>query len=957
MKTRWIATVPLFLLAIQTPVFGQAATDQPANSAAATTYPIRLSTSKMLYGDVPGSPQRVNSLPMGIAWSPDHRYLAVVNAGYGTVQSNYEQSIALLDTRTGKITDNPDPRFVVEAAQTLYNGIAFSSDGKELYVSVDSLSAPEEHNASHTGNGVLVYKVENDGRLTPEREIYIPLQKLAGSRTQNLIGQPVPKGMAISAPTGLTVIKTSHGDELLVADEFSDDALLIDATSGRILHRFDLADRDFVPATYPISVVASRDGRRGWVGLWNASEVVELDLTTGKILSRLALLPPKKAIGSSSHPVSLALSPNGRTLYVALANRDDVAQVRLTGDAMHVERIFSTRLPGQIYFGAIPDCVAVSPDGKTIYVADMGGDNVAVIHPFAKTHPVAGFIPTEWLTTAVAVDGSDVYVATGKGKGTGPNNMPQALPKHPSPFHPRLNFHTPDTYIPTLLHGSLATLTLPEIHANLAAYTRETVRNNMMDAEQKHIVFAVGGHPITHVIYIIKENRSYDQILGDLGVGNGDPSLTMYGWKITPNEHRLALRFGVLDNFYVSGEVSGNGHVWSNAAITSDYTEFDWQQAYRGDERLYDFEGVVANGIPLKEGISNVDTPESGYIWGDMTAHHKSIYHFAEYISSTFCNAKIGQAPIINPRLGTPEPMHYCKRPYILKGQPIPAMYGGGISKYPWKIPLLYKNTATMPQLVGRFDPNYPDFNLSFPDQLRVNDFMRHFNKWVAAVKANKPDPMPDFVQLRLPDDHTAGTRPGMPTPQASVADNDLAVGRVVDAVSHSPYWNNTAILILEDDAQNGADHVDAHRSIAFVISKYAPHRSKPVVDSHFYTTASMLHTAEDLMGVPPMNNNDAFAPVMQEEFDGKGNQPPYNADYRNEKNGLIYTANTIHSYGAQASMKMDFQHEDKANPAILNVILWKQAMGNKPVPSSLAKAYKAAMRQPNPYVDKDDDK
>ena len=954
MRTRWIAVFPLVLFAMQAPMFGQAARAHGQAPMRAEEYPIKLPTSKMLYGDVPGSPQRINSLPMGIAWSPDHRYLAVVNAGYGTVQSNYEQSITLLDTRTGKVTDNPDPRFVVQAAQTLYNWIAFSSDGKELYVSADSLSAPERHDASHTGNGVLVYRVDG-GKLTPERELYIPLQKLADGRTQNPVGRPVPAGMATPAPTGLAVVKTNHGDELLVADEFSDDALLMDAASGKIMERFDLADHDFVPSTYPISVAVSRDGKRGWVGLWNASEMAELDLTTGKVVGKVSLLPPKVDTGTSSHPVSLALSPDGRMLYVALANRDEVAQVRLDGNGMRVERYFSTRLPGQIYFGAIPDCVAVSPDGKTLYVADMGGDNVAVIHPFAK-RPVAGFIPTEWLTTAVAVDGSDVYIATGKGKGSGPNDMAQAPAPHPSPFVKR-QYHNKSTYIPTLLHGSLATLSRKHIDERLDEYTHETVHNNMMEAEQRHIVFAVGGHPIRHVIYIIKENRTYDQILGDLGVGNGDPALTMYGWKITPNQHRLALQFGVLDNFYDSGEVSGDGHVWSNAAISSDYTEFNWQQNYRGGQRLYDFEGVVADKVPLNEGISNVDTPESGYIWGDLAAHGKTLYHFAEFIHSTFCNLKPGQMPMVNPRLGTPEATHYCKQPFILPGGKIPAMYGGGVSKYPWKIPLLYKNTATMPQLVGHFDPYYPDFNLSFPDQLRVNEFLRHFRKWVVAVKAGRPDPMADFVQLRLPDDHTAGTRPGMPTPQASVADNDLAVGRVVDAVSHSPYWNDTAILILEDDAQNGADHVDAHRSTALVISKYAPHDEKPMVDSTFYTTASMLHTAEDLMGIPPMNNNDAFAPVMEKEFEGKGNQPPYNADYRNEKNGLIYQENTIHSYGAQASMKMDFQHEDKANPAILNVILWKQAMGNKPVPASLEKAYQAAMRSRNPYAAKDDDR
>jgi DNA-binding beta-propeller fold protein YncE len=915
---------------------------------------IPLPTSKMIYGDVPGSPQRVNSLPMGVAWSPNHRYLAVVNAGFGTVESNYEQSIAVLDTQTGKITDNPDPRFALEASQTLYNGIAFSSDGRHLYVSTDSLSAPEQRDASHTGNGILVYSFDA-GKVTPEREIPIPLEKLADGRTQNAIGKPVAAGMAIPAPTGLAVVHSPHGDELLVADEFSDDALLLDAASGQILHRFDLADANFVPAAYPISVVASRDGRRGWVGLWNGSAVVELDLANGKILSRLALLPPTVKTGPSSHPISMALSPDGQRLYVALANRDRVAQVALRGNEMRVERFYNVRLPGQKYFGAIPNAVAVSPDGKTVYVADAGGDNVAVLHPAAKNRPVAGFIPTQWLPMAVAVDGRNVYIATGKGKGTGPNNFPQARSPHPSALELRRHYQSPRTYIATLLHGSLATVSRRDIAEHLAAYTRASLRDNLMQAAQQQMTFAVGGHPIRHVIYIIKENRTYDQILGDLGAGNGDANLTMYGWKITPNEHKLALQFGVLDNFYDSGEVSGDGHVWSNAAISSDYTERDWQQNYRSSERTYDFEGVVANGVPLNEGISDVDTPESGYIWTDLAKHGKSLYHFAEFISSTFCNAAVGTPQIMNPRNGTPEPMHDCTKPYILPGQPIPANYGGGISQYPWKIPLIYKNTATMPQLVGHFDPLYPDFQLAFPDQLRVNEFLTHFRRWVAAVKAGKPDPMADFVQLRLPNDHTAGTRPGMPTPQASVADNDLAVGRVVEAVSHSPYWNDTAILILEDDAQDGADHVDAHRSIAFVISRYSPHLSHPVVDSHFYTTASMLHTAEELEGIPPMNNNDAFAPVMSPEFQGKGDQPAYNADYSNEKNGLIYTANKKHAYGAQASLKMDFQHEDRANPAILNVILWKQAMGNRPVPAALEKAYQAAMKEPadQRYADK----
>ena len=245
---------------------------------------------------------------------------------------------------------------------------------------------------------------------------------------------------------------------------------------------------------------------------------------------------------------------------------------------------------------------------------------------------------------------------------------------------------------------------------------------------------------------------------------------------------------------------------------------------------------------------------------GNLASHGKTLYHFGEYISSTFCDEKKSGGSQEGPML---EGLH-CAQPTIKPGEEIPAEWGGGVNKWPWPIPLLANNIATKPELVGHFAPEAPDFNLRIPDQIRVEIFLKHLKGWVADREAGK-DTMPNFVMLRLPDDHTAGTTPGGPTPKASVADNDLAIGRAVEAIAHSPFWDDTAFFILEDDAQNGADHVDAHRSIALVVSKYAPHTADgaPFVDSRFYSTVSVIRTMETLLGLPPMNNNDAFSSMM----------------------------------------------------------------------------------------------
>ncbi len=293
----------------------------------------------------------------------------------------------------------------------------------------------------------------------------------------------------------------------------------------------------------------------------------------------------------------------------------------------------------------------------------------------------------------------------------------------------------------------------------------------------------------------------------------------MYGESVTPNQHKLALQFGVLDNFYDSGEVSGDGHVWSTAAIGTDYLEKTWQQNYRGGQRTYDFEGVVAQGYPLLQKIPDVNEPASGYLWGNMERHGKTHYNFGEYIASTLLRCEeerkfAGGAGARRARI--------AGMARLQPGEAIPAEWGGGVNKWPWAIPLLASNMPTKPELVGHFAPEAPDFNLRVPDQIRAEVMLKHLKGWVAD-RAGGKDTMPNFIMMRLGNDHTAGTTPGGPTPKSSVADNDLAIGRMVEAVSHSAYWDDTAFFILEDDAQNGADHVDAHRSMALVVSKYSP--------------------------------------------------------------------------------------------------------------------------------------
>jgi len=896
--------------------------------------PILLPTSKMLTVPSPGRLGSTNSFPSTMVVSPDGRYAAMLDDGYGTQETMAQQSISVLDLKTNQIAEYPDARFSESSLQSYFLGLAFSSDGKHLYASVGSLSDPTGATAGNLGNGIAVYRF-SEGRVAPERFIPIPLQPLSTGK-KLAVGLTAPSQMAIPYPAGLAVISDAGRDKILVANNLSDNVVLLDPATGKVLQTFDLSNSDLVPSSFPYTCVATKDGRRAWCSLWNASQIAELDLTSGKVARWIKLKQPEDPVAPGSHPSAMLLSSDEKTLYVALSNLDQVAAVTTSdGNAF---QFVSTAAAGQNFAGAYPTALTQSRDDKHLFVVDSSLDAIAVYEisqsrsdSGAQTlQGPTGFIPTDWYPSALAVQGDDLLIATAKGEGTRPNKGVDKIPsksKHRS--HP---------YIATLLRGSIARLNIPSTLEKLPQLTQMAENNNLLHNDPGTISFAGNKNPIKHVIYVIKENRTFDQILGDLKVGDGDASLTMYGEDITPNEHKLARQFGVLDNFYDSGEVSGDGHLWSTAAITSDYNEKTWQIAYRGKERTYDFQGQVADEYPLEHNQPDVDDPSTGFLWDNLARNHVSFRDYGEFVNAEWCNEKRKAA---NPMQGTPSGQQaICPKSVVNQGEMLAPNVGNphaGRSPWPWAVPLFSGVKPTKAVLRGHFDPLYPDFNTDYPDQLRADEFMNEFAAFVRARDAHEgPElEMPTFVLLYLPDDHTGGTRPNFPRPEASVADNDLALGRVVEAVSHSSYWDDTAILVLEDDAQNGADHVDAHRSTAFVISKYSPgSEAQPNVEHRFYTTVNVIHTMETLLGLPPMNQNDAYAPVMGRLFSGPGDQAAYQADYRNLNNGLIYETNKREAPGAKISSRMNFSRPDAAGADRLNEVLWRDQMGPVPMPA-----------------------
>ncbi|MFN8060524.1 MAG: SMP-30/gluconolactonase/LRE family protein [Vicinamibacterales bacterium] len=756
-----------------------------------------------------GQHLQVGDLPLSSAPTPDGRFLVVSTNGYT------RPSLNVVDLEHRYISQ----RLPVDHA---WLGLAWHPDGKRLYASGASQNTVNE----------FAYA---NGRLTAAGQFVIarPERSPSFGRLENagFVG-------------GLAVHPNGHA--LYAVTVFGKSLTMIDLDRGRVSRTIEL-DAE------PYTCLVSPDGTTLFVSLWGGAKVLMFDPAT---------LEPRGTVPVGDHPNAMALDPSATRLFVACANTNAVWVVD-TATKTAKEQI-SVALYPQAPAGTTPNAVGLSPDGKTLLVANADNNTVAVVDVSDPARSeVAGFVPVGWYPTDVRFDrdAKRLLVLSGKGLASSPN------PRGPSPG----DRGAEGQYIGQMLQGSLSFVDVPD-KPTLAAMSKRVYELTPYSDARKltpadaptasPIPRRVGDpSPIKYVFYVIRENRTYDQVLGDLERGNGDPSLTLFGETVTPNAHALAREFTVFDNFYVDAEVSYDGHAFSTGAIATDVVEKLWPTNYAGRGGIYVSEG----GWEMRTQYGNIAAPRDGYLWDFAKRAGVSVRSYGEF-------ARVER-----------------------RGGP---------------------SVAAVPGLEGLVSPTYPAYDLTVPDAQRLD-------AWLAEFKAyeTKGD-LPRLNILRLGNDHTAGTQPGMPTPRAYVAENDQAIGRLVDAISHSRFWNESAVFILEDDAQNGPDHVDAHRSVALVVSPFTKRRA---VDSTMYSTSSMLRTMELILGLPPMTQYDAAAAPMYNAFQATPVATPYVAIAARYP---LDERNTAQSPGAVASVAMDWSEADLTPELELNQILWQSVHG-----------------------------
>ncbi len=692
----------------------------------------------------------LDDLPLNLVVSPSKKWIAITNNGQST------QTVSLIDVASEKILDR------VEIKKS-WVGLAFSNDEQFLYAS------------GGNDNLIAVYKIINQ-KLVVDGEI--------------VLGEPYPKGKI--SPAGLCV--DSGSNRLYVVAKDSKSLFICDLKERKVIkeHTFD---------SEPYTCALSPNGKELFISLWGGNRVIVFDCLTEKITHEIV---------TNSHPNDLLFTHDGNYLFVPNGN-DNTVSVIETSSYKLVEHITASLYPNAP-IGSTPNGVAISTDESTLYIANADNNCLAVFDVSVKGKSKSkGFIPTGWYPTSVKTIGNKIYVTNGKGLSSQPN------PKGPNPLankrpqekgaNPEVNKNIVE-YIGGLFKGTLSIIDKPD-ELTLATYSHVVFLNTPYSKQKEMKAEGEKGNPIPrrvgeispikYVFYIIKENRTYDQILGDVKSGNGDSTLCIFPKWVTPNHHKLADEFVLLDNFYVDAEVSADGHNWSTAAYANDYVEKNWVTSYGGRGGSYDYEGS-----------RKIAHPKNGFIWDFCKRANVSFRTYGEFV----WDGKPGYDGVKD---------NYCK--------------------------------------------TYHSYDLNFKDVDREKQWEHDFDSLLSINK------VPQFNSIRLSNDHTSGSRVGAYSVEAAIADNDLALGRFVEHISKSSIWNQSVVFILEDDAQNGADHVDAHRSPAFIAGGLV---KRKLVDHSMYSTSGMLRTIELILGLPPMSQYDAAATPLFRCFSNKVNLSPY---------------------------------------------------------------------------------
>jgi YVTN family beta-propeller protein len=746
----------------------------------------------------------LGDLPLNMQLSSSGKLLAVTNNGQST------QSVQLIDPKNEKLLDE------VVVKKSWY-GLAFSRDEKKLYAS------------GGNDNWILIFNIADNKLGTPD--------------TIKLAPNTWPKNKV--CPTGMV---TNKSNSRLYSVTKEDSTLyLIDPDKKEILKQVKLPAEAY-------SCILSPDEKTLYISLWGGDMLGFYNIASQTL----------STIKTSSHPNELLLDKKGKFLYVADAN-DNAVSVVNTATRKIVETISTALYPTRLT-GSTSNGLALSQSGKTLYIANADNNCLAV---FDVTVPGSskskGFIPVGWYPTNVKMLGNKILVSNGKGFSSMANPKgPQPVKKTDNSGYKQGAINSREQYIGGLFKGTLSFINTPS-DIELKKYTKQVYANTPFTDKIEKTAKGEEGNPIPrrlgekspikYVFYIIKENRTYDQVLGDMPQGNGDTSLCIFGNKVTPNHHALANEFVLLDNFYVDAEVSADGHNWSMAAYATDFVEKTWPTSYGGRGGNYDFEGTRKAAYP-----------RDGFIWD------------------------------------------YCKRAGVSY-----RTYGEFVSDgNPGK--------ANLKSLEGHFCVKSPGFDLNIKDVKRTEIWAHDFDS-LLTINA-----VPHFNTVRISNDHTSGQRKGAISPIAAVADNDLAIGQFIEHLSHSTIWKESVVFILEDDAQNGPDHIDAHRSPVFLAGPYV---KRNAVIHGMYSTSGVLRTMELILGLPPMSQYDAAAMPLYDCFTSKPDLRPYTAKPAQVD---LEQRNIAVNESSKRSELFNFAKEDAAPDIDLNEVVWKYVKGEASV-------------------------